>query len=79
MVSTFSDLTGPEGHKEERRVGNGGVVKFKYPEVVAGNYRYRGEVDNHNALRHDGGPKPQMFLESSRGTALWPIRVFLFS
>ena len=44
---------------------NGEVVKFKNTEVVADDYRYRGAVDNHNALRHDGGNKHQMFLESA--------------
>ena len=32
---------------------NGEIVKLKCPEVDADHYRYRGAVDNHNALRHD--------------------------
>ena len=36
---------------------NGEVVKFKYPEVVADDYIYRGAVENHNALSHDGRTK----------------------
>ena len=58
MMSTFSVLTVPEVQKEERRMVNGEIVKFKYPKVVADHYRYRGAVENHNALRHDGGTKP---------------------
>ena len=55
---------------------NGEVVKFKYPEVVADHYRYRGEVENHNELRHNGGNKYKIGLESKRGTTWWPIQVF---
>ena len=58
---------------------NGGVVKFKYPEVVEYRNRYRGAVDNKNALRHDGGTKPQIVLESKWGTTWWPIQFFDFS
>ena len=58
---------------------NGELVKFKYPEVVADHYRYRGAVDNHNALRHDVWTKSQFGLESKQGTTWWPIQVFLFS
>ena len=36
---------------------NGEIVKFKYPQVIVYHYRYRGEVDNHNALRRDSGTK----------------------
>ena len=79
MMSTFSGLTVPEGQKEERRMVNGEVVKFKYPEVVADHYRYRETVENHNDLRHYEGTKSQIGLESSWGTTWWPIRVFLFS
>ena len=52
---------------------NGEIIKFKYPEVVAYNYRYRGAVENHNALRHDGGTKSQFGLESKRGMTWWTI------
>ena len=38
-MSTFSGLTVPEGQKEERKMVNGEVVKFKYPEVVTRHYR----------------------------------------
>ena len=41
-MSIFSGLTVPKGQKEDRRMVNGEVVKFKYPEVVSDNYRYRG-------------------------------------
>ena len=51
-ISNLSCLTVPEDQKEERRVVNGEVFKFKYPEVVADHYRYIGEVENHNALRN---------------------------
>ena len=43
---------------------NGKIVKFKCPEVDADHYRYRGELDNHNALRNDGGTKYKFSLDS---------------
>ena len=48
MMSTFSGLTVPEGQKEEIRMVNGEIVKFKYPEFITDHYIYRG-----------GGEKPQ--------------------
>ena len=62
MMSTFSGLTFPEVQKEERRVVNSEIVKFKYPDVFAEYYRYRGAVENHIALRHYGGTKYQIVL-----------------
>ena len=44
-MSTFSDFSVPDGHKEERRVVNGEVVKFNYPEFIADIYRYRETAD----------------------------------
>ena len=32
MMSTFSGLTVPEVQKEERRIVNGEIIKFKYPD-----------------------------------------------
>ena len=78
MMSTFSGLTVPEGQKEERIMVNGEIVKFKYSSIVANHYRYRRAVDNNNDLRHDGGIKSQIGLESVRGTTWWPIQVFAF-
>ena len=43
---------------------NGEIVKFKYTEVVADNYRYMGVVENNNALMYDGRTKYQFGLES---------------
>ena len=57
---------------------NGEVVKFKYPIIVANHYRYRVCVGNHNSLRHDGGKKYRIGLESARLTTCWTIRVFDF-
>ena len=37
MMPTFLCLTVAEGQKEERRMANGEVVNFSYPEVVADN------------------------------------------
>ena len=73
---TFLCLTVPEDQKEERRMVNGEIVNFNYPEVVADHYRYRGTVKNHNDLRHDDETKSQFGLESRWGTTWWPIWVF---
>ena len=78
MMSNFSGLTVPEGQKEDIRTVNGEIVKFKYPGVVADNYRYRGVLDNQNALKHDGRTKYQFCLEVKWGTNWWPIRAFAF-
>ena len=78
MMSTFLCLTVPEGWKEERIMVNEEVVKFKYPEVVADNYRYRGAVENHNVLRHDGRTKYQIGLKSAWGATWFLILVFDF-
>ena len=48
MMSNFSGLTVPEGQKEERRMVNGEVVKFKYPVTAVDNYIYRGVLENKN-------------------------------
>ena len=48
IMSNFLGLIVPEDQKEEIRMVNGEVVKFKYPEVVADNFRHTG-----------GGVKPQ--------------------
>ena len=67
-----------EGQKEEKRMLNGDVLKFKDPEVVADHYRYMGVVDNHNSLRHDGRVKHQIGFECAQGKTSWPIRVLNF-
>ena len=45
MISNFSGLAVLGGKKEERRVVNGEVVKFNYPEFIADIYRYRETAD----------------------------------
>ena len=42
IMPTFSALNFLEGQKEKRRVVNGVVVNFKYPEVISDHNRYRG-------------------------------------
>ena len=59
MMSTFLGLTVTDVQKEEIRVVNEEVDKFNCLEVFADNYRYRGAVENHNALRNDGDNKYQ--------------------
>ena len=78
IISTFSGLTVPEGYKGEKRMGNGDLVKFKYPVIVDDHYRYRGSVSNHILLRHDGGTKSQIGLDSAWEKTCWPIQCFAF-
>ena len=68
----------PKGQKEDIRMVNGWVVNFKYPEVVANSYRYRGVVENHNSLRHGGSTKSQIVFNSAWVTTWCPIRLFTF-
>ena len=77
-MSNFSGLAVMGGHNGERRVVNGEVVKFKYPAVFACHYRYRGSVENHNSLRHNGRTKYKFGLESIWVTTWLPILVFAF-
>ena len=79
MMSTCSGLTVIEVQTEEIMIVNGEVYKLDYPEVVAGYYKYRREVDNHNALRHDGGTKYENGLVSARGTTWCTIRFLVLS
>jgi hypothetical protein len=58
--------------------GEGPAVQFKYKEVIANHYKYRGAVDAHNAKRHDGNTGCGMSLEASWTTQRWENRVFAY-
>ena len=45
MMSIYSGLTVPDGHKDKRRHVNGEVIKIKYPEIVPHNNIYREAVE----------------------------------
>ena len=62
MIYTCSILTVTDGQKEGIIILHGVAIKFKYPAIVSYNCVYRGVVDNHNALRYDGGTKSQTGL-----------------
>ena len=62
MMSTCSILTVPAGQKEKTRIVLGEAIKFNYPAFFSDHYRYREVVENHNALRYDGGTKSQTVL-----------------
>ena len=72
-MSTFSDLAVMEGQKEEISMVNREVVKLKYPTIFSDNCRYRGAVGNHNLLRHNGGTKSQISLDSAWWETWWTI------
>lgn len=80
LMSTYGALT--ELHDQEfsyrGSAAAGDATHFKYKEVVANHYKYRGAVDEHNAKRHDGGTCCGISLESSWATARWENRVFSY-
>lgn len=51
-------------------------MRFKYKEIIANHYRYRGAVDEHNAERHDEGSGARLSLESSSAAIRWEYRMF---
>ena len=52
------------GQKEEIRMIDEEIVKLKYSEFVADNYKYSGGLYNQNTPKYDGVTKPQIGLES---------------
>ena len=60
-------------------VANGTRKRLNHPEVVSDPYKYRGSVDNHNALSHYGKTESQIGLYIAWGTTWYPIWVFDFS
>ena len=63
MMSTYSVLMVCEDQNEEYQLSKGKVLTFKYAEPFTHHYVYRGALDNHNAMRHDGGKKQKVRLE----------------
>lgn len=80
IMSTYGALTEHSDQKFSYRgsVATGDATKFKYKEVVANHYKYRGAVDEHNSKRHDGGTGDGIGLEASWATTRWENRVFAF-
>ena len=78
IMSDSSYLSVLEYQKDEIIMFNGVVFNIKYPKTVADNYRYMGEVDNHNTFRNDGGNKSQIGLDGAWGTTWCPIWFFSF-
>jgi hypothetical protein len=83
LTSTYGATSPKHGQEETRRHyknarGEDVTKSFRYPEVVANHYAYRGCVDDHNNKRQDGGSKQGLALESTWSTFRWPIRVVSF-
>ena len=49
MMSILLGLSVMEGQKEEIKIMNWVLFKFKYPATVSYNHRYSGAVENKNA------------------------------
>jgi hypothetical protein len=82
FMSTYGALV-ENPHQKISYRGRGGVregpaVQFKYKEVIANHYNYRGAVDTHNTKRHDGNTGCGMSLEASWITQRWENRVFAY-
>lgn len=80
LMSTYGALIEHQDQKRSYRgsIASGDATSFKYKEVVANHYKYRGAVDEHNSKRHDGGTGDGIGLEASWGTTRWENRVFSF-
>ena len=79
MMSTYGSLIIKDGqHDSIRLLTNGQTKRFKYTEVVANHFMYRGAVDQHNAKRHDCGTKNGLSLEDTWVTNRWENNVFAF-
>jgi len=83
IMSTYGTTSPKDSQKETRHhyknmQGQIVTTTFKYPDIVANHYAYRGCVDDHNNKRQDGGKKQGLALESTWVTYRWPVRVFSF-
>ena len=82
FMSTYgSCIERPNQQISRRTWVEGNEVKrctFRYKEVTANHYLYRGSVDAHNRWRHDGGANQGLSLEETWDTKRWENRVFSF-
>ena len=77
MMSTYGSLIVKDGQRDSVRLDKEGATKrFKYTEVIANHFQYRGAVDNHNGKRHDCGSKNGLSIESTWTTNRWENKVF---
>jgi hypothetical protein len=82
LMSTYGQLIPKTDQKDSWREvdqpdGERSTKRFKYTEVFANHYDYRGAVDDHNNKRHDVGGLG-VSLEDTWRTSRWEIRVFTF-
>ena len=75
LMSTYGTMTrlGEEKNHSWKEDGVTKTAKFKYPEVVYNQYKYRHMVDDHNTRR-----QLPISLEESRSTRRWSNRAFAF-
>jgi len=82
FMSTYGACITKPNQKDSPRswLENGMVMTsvFRYTEVPANHYRYRGAVDAHNRWRHDGGANQGLSIEETWDTKRWENRVFAF-
>ena len=78
LMSTYGSLQVKNSQRESVRDSNGEACKFKYTEVVANHFDFRGAVDFHNSKRHDCGTKHGLSIEETWRTTNWALRVFGF-
>ena len=78
LMSTYGSLQVKDSQRESVRGSNGETCKFKYTEVIANHFDFRGAVDFHNSKRHDCGTKHGLSIEETWRTTNWALRVFGF-
>ena len=79
IMSTYGSLMVKDNQKESvRALSNDETGNFKYTEVIANHFDFRGAVDFHNSKRHDCGTKHGLSLEETWRTTNWTLRVFSF-
>ena len=78
LISTYGSLHTHPNKKESFRTDDKGKVlrTFKYKELIANHYNYRGTVDGHNAYQHDCGTKHRLSFEEKWKTTRWENLVF---
>ena len=79
LMSTYGSLHTHPNQKESVRTDDKGklIKTFKYTEVIANHYNYRGAVDEHNSYRNGCGTKHGLSLEETQKKTRWENRVFV--
>ena len=82
LMSTYGSLRVHDNERTLYRTWGEGAkcqtTTFKYTEVVSKHYRYRGSVDDHNNISHNGCTKDGLSVEGTWHTPRWAKSSFCF-